>query len=229
VPTLFILFVVIGFGLVAVVGFLGYLAAKKRREELAALATARGWTYAASDSRYVDRYSGSPFGQGHDRQANNVLTGVHDARPFAAFDYRYSTTSTNTDAQGRTTTHTEVHNFSVIALQVGVLLPDLAVSPEGFLSRMVGRLTGKDIEFESEDFNRAFTVTCSDRKFATDVIHPRMMEYLLTLRELAWSFRGDALVTVSAGQHSPALIDQTLSQIDGIVDLVPEFVWKEVH
>jgi len=226
VPTFFVLFIVVGFGLVFVVAFLGYLAAKKRREELAALAAARGWTYAASDDRYVDRWSGAPFEQGHDRRAENVLTGVHDSRPFVAFDYRYSTTSTSTDAQGRTSTHTEVHNFSVIALQVAVTLPDLAVSPEGFLSRMVGRLTGKDIEFESEEFNRAFTVTCSDRKFATDVIHPRMMEYLLTLRELAWSFRADSLVTVSAEQHSPAVLDQKLAEIDGIVDRVPEFVWK---
>lgn len=225
-PTFFVLFILVGFGLVFVIAFLGYLAAKKRREELAALAAARGWTYAASDDRYVDRWSGAPFGEGHDRRAENVLTGVHDSRPFVAFDYRYSTTSTSTDAQGRTSTHTEVHNFSVIALQVAVTLPDLAVSPEGFLSRMVGRLTGKDIEFESEEFNRAFTVTCSDRKFATDVIHPRMMEYLLTLRELAWSFRADSLVTVSAEQHSPAVLDQKLAEIDGIVDRVPEFVWK---
>jgi hypothetical protein len=227
VPTFFILFVVLGFGLVGLVGYLGYLAAKKRREEFAALAAARGWTYAAQDDRYVDRFAGAPFGQGHDRRAENVLTGTHDTRPFAAFDYRYSTTSTSTDAQGRTTTHTEVHRFSVIELEVGVRLPELSVTPEGFLGRLVGRLTNTDLEFESEQFNRAFTVTCEDRKFATDVIHPRMMEYLLTVPDLAWSFRDSALVTISSGNHSLPLLDQTLKQIDGVLDLVPEFVWKD--
>jgi hypothetical protein len=223
------LFAVFGFGLVGLLAYFGYLAAKKRREEFAALAAARGWTYAESDDRYVDRYAGAPFGLGHDRQANNVLTGAHDSRPFAAFDYRYSTTSTSTDAQGHTSTHTEVHNFSVIALEVGVRLPELSVTPEGFFGRLIGRLTNNDIEFESEQFNRAFTVHCEDRKFATDVIHPRMMEYLLTVPDLAWSFRDSALVTVSPGDHSVPLLEQTLGQVDGILDLVPEFVWKEVR
>lgn len=224
-----LLFGLFGFGLVGLVGYFSYLAAKKRREEFAALAAARGWTYAENDQRYVDRFSGAPFGLGHDRQANNVLSGSHDSRPFAAFDYRYSTTSTSTDAQGRTSTHTTVHRFSVVALEVGARLPELSVVPEGFFGRLIGRLTNTDIEFESEQFNRAFTVHCEDRKFATDVIHPRMMEYLLTVPDLAWSFRDAALVTVSPGDHSLPLLDQTLGQVDGILDLVPEFVWKQVR
>ncbi|MEZ5191462.1 MAG: DUF3137 domain-containing protein [Nocardioides sp.] len=60
-----------------------------------------------------------------------------------------------------------------------------------------------DIELESEDFNRAFTVTCSDRKFASDVLHPRMMEFLLAHTEA--SFRSDRryVLTVSAGRAFP--------------------------
>ncbi|MET3960101.1 hypothetical protein ABIE44_000035 [Marmoricola sp. OAE513] len=219
-----VLIAIVGFGIVGVLGYFSWLAAKKRREALAALAASRGWTYTERDDRYVDEFDGSPFGTGHDRRATNVLSGTYDGRVFLAFDYRYSTTEHYTDSDGHSRTRTETHPYSVIALQIGAQAPNLSVSPEGFFGRMVGRLTNNDIEMESEQFNRAFTVHCEDRKFATDVLHPLMMEYLLTLPDLAWSFRGSSLVTVEAGQHSLETLDATLAAIDGILDRVPGFV-----
>ena len=41
---------------------------------------------------------------------------------------------------------------------MGVPLPSLTVDPEGFFDRVVGRLTGGDIDLESEEFNRASPV-----------------------------------------------------------------------
>jgi hypothetical protein len=225
---LFLLFVVVGFGVVALVAYAGWVAAKKRREAFAALAAQRGWTYSERDDRYVDRFAGAPFGLGHDRRASNVVTGEHDSRAFVAFDYRYSTTEHYTDAQGHSRTRTVTHPYSVIALHIGANVPELSVSPEGFFGRLVGRVTGNDIELELEAFNRAFTVQCPDRKFATDVLHPRMMEYLLTLPELDWSFRTDSLVTVRPGQHSLPGLDATLVAIDGILDRVPDFLRRQL-
>ena len=95
-----------------------------------------------------------------------------------SFDYEYKTQTTN----GKQTT-TQVHRFSVLGLSMGILMPQLSVDPENFLERFVGRLTGNDIDLESEEFNRAFTVGCPDRKFASDVLHPQMMEFLLEHRQ----------------------------------------------
>ena len=223
-----VLVLAVGVVLVVAIAVLSYLSAKRRREEMAALAAQRGWTYTERDDRWTTHFEGHPFGTGHDRRAGNVLTGTYDGRGFTGFDYRYSTTSTSTDAQGHTTTHTEVHTFSVIALPVAAAFPELSISPEGFFSRAIGRLTNRDIELESEDFNRAFTVTCPDRKFASDVLHPQMMEYLLTLPHLAWRFTGQHLLVVSAGQHSVPQIESTLQAVDGIVDRIPDFVWQQV-
>lgn len=212
------------FGLIA---YAGYLAAKKRREALAGLAAARGWTYAERDDQYVDRFSGAPFGLGHRRRAENVLTGNHDGRSFVAFDYCYYTTETSTDAQGHTRTREQAHPYSVIALNLGAAVPELSVTPEGFFGRMVGRLTNSDIELESEVFNRAFTVHCADRKFATDVLHPRMMEYLLKDPDLGWSLRDQSLLLVHAGRHAVPEIDAKLLVGDGILDQVPGFVREQ--
>lgn len=219
---------VVGFSLVGLLGYLSYLSTKKRREAFAARAAERGWTYAVSDNRFVTRFSGTPFGTGDDREATNVVTGRHFGRAFEAFDYEYTTTSTSTDSEGHTTTSTQRHTFAVVAVEVGPGLPALSVEPEGFFGRIVGRLTNHDIELESEQFNRAFTVHCPDRKFATDVLDPRMMEYLLTLPDLAWSFRDGALLTVTARQQSLETLDTTLAAVAGILDRVPAFVWQQL-
>ncbi|MGZ4447307.1 MAG: DUF3137 domain-containing protein [Nocardioides sp.] len=224
----FVLFA--GFGVVVLlVGVLGYLSAKKRREAFAALAAQRGWTYTERDDRWCEAFSGSPFGQGHNRQARNVLGGEFDQRRFTAFDYVYYTTETSTDSQGHTSTHEQSHTYGVVALDCGAAFPSLHVSPEGVFGRMIGRLTNRDIELESEDFNRAFTVTCPDRKLASDVLHPRMMEYLLQHRDSDFRFEGSWLLSTESGQTSIESVEPRLRVIDGVLDNVPEFVWREVR
>jgi hypothetical protein len=220
--------IVAGFLVIAgLIGFASYLAAKKRREAFAAFAAGHGWAYAARDDDCLDQFSGAPFDAGHDRRAENVLSGTYDEHPFLAFDFRYSTTETSTDAQGHLRTSEEVHRYSVIGLGFGLRTPRLSVSPEGFMGRLFGRLTDTDIQLESEQFNDAFTVHCPDRKFATDVLHPQMMEYLLTQRDLAWSLRDGWLLTVTPGSHSLTTVETTLRGTDGIVERIPEFVWHE--
>ena len=41
------------------------------------------------------------------------------------------------------------------------------------------RCSFHDIQFESEEFNRDFTVHCEEPKFANDLIDARMMQWLL--------------------------------------------------
>ncbi len=217
----------LGLGLVVLVAVFGYLSAKRRREAFTGLAAARGWTYVERDDRWAERFQGSPFDSGFDRRATNILTGQYDGRPCVAFDYRYSTHSTSTDANGNTHTTTDHHPYSVVALDLGVPLPRLEVTPEGFFSRMVGRLTNRDIELESEDFNRAFTVTCPDRKFAFDVLHARTMEYLLTQRDLGWRLQDGSILAIRPGTHDLPEIDARLTAIDHIVDGIPDFVWRQ--
>lgn len=215
------IFVLVGIGGLAVgIGVLGYLQAKRRREELAAYAASRGWRYEPDAPELVDRFEGAPFGVGHGRRAENAVQGTHEGRDFVAFDYSYVTTS----GSGKDR-HDTTHRFSVVALSMGAHLPSLSVDPENFVERFVGRLTNSDIELESDDFNRAFTVTCPDRKFASDVLHPAMMEFLLQHRELGWRFDGDQMLLVHIGQRATSEIEPALRLMEQITGLVPEFVW----
>jgi hypothetical protein len=216
----FVLFFVVAIGLVIV----GVIQAKKRREAMAAYAAARGWRYAASDQSLVDRFQGTPFGVGSSRAASNVVYGVHDGRAMVAFDYRY-TTSSGSGKDRKSTTH----HWSVLAVSMGVMMPDLSVEPEGVFGRMIGRLTNTDIEMESEDFNRAFTVRSPSRKFAFDVLHPQMIEMLMQWPDLGWRFESDSMLVVRNGHHSIEEVDAKLAVMDAIIDKIPEFVWKEVR
>lgn len=201
--------------------------AQKRREALSVTAARHEWTYLPRDDTWVDRFSGLPFGRGFDQRATNVITGRYEDRRFVAFDYRYSTSSLSTDAQGHTTSKTDHHYYSVISLDLGVDLPRLLVTPEGFFGRIVGRLTNTDIELESEQFNRAFTVSCDDRKFASDVLHPQMMEYLLGFPEMAWRCEGGGLVAIRPGEHDPEEVEAKLAALSGIATRIPPFVWQQ--
>jgi hypothetical protein len=203
--------------------------AKKRRDAFRLYAASRGWTYAERDDRWCEAFRGHPFGEGHDRRATNVLGGQWDGRPFVAFDYVFHTTEHSTNAQGQSTTREESHDFGIVAIDTGVRFPDLRVTPEGFFTRFVGKLFNKDIELESDEFNRAFTVTCEDRKFASDVLHPRMMEKLLTMRDLGWGFNGQWILSFEAAHHPLTEVERHLAALDTVLDGVPEFVWREVR
>ncbi len=218
--------------LVIVLIVVGVIQAKKRREAFGMLAGQRGWTYVERDDQWTEVFDGSPFGLGHNRRAGNVLSGQYDGRPFIAFDYVYHTTETSTDSEGHTTTREVSHNFGVVGLDmVGQLgnrpFPSLTVTPEGVFGRMIGRLTNKDIELESEDFNRAFTVTSEERKFASDVLHPRMMEYLLQRPKAQFRVDRRWILNVETGSPKVEEIEPRLQYLDGIVDQVPAFVWQE--
>jgi hypothetical protein len=222
-----VLIFVAGLCLVALVAFLAHLAEKRRREQMGAYAATRGWTWTERDDRWCDRFDGAPFGLGHNRQARNVLEGTHDGRGFVAFDYVYYTTEHSTDSQGRSQSREVSHSYSVIGLEVGADVPPLQVTPEGFFSRAVARLLNRDIELESEEFNRAFTVTCPDRKFAYDVLHPRAMEYLLTVRDVAWRTTSGWILTIESGKHEVVDIDRRVAVVDRILDLLPDYLRRQ--
>ncbi len=170
--------------LVAAVIYYSWLAAKKRREGMQALARELGWRfYAAHDSSHDDEYSHFEiFRKGHSRSAYNTLVGSLeiDGRSFPAKagDFRYRVTSSS----GKSTT-TTTYRFSYLILHLPFRnTPELLIRREGLFDKLAGAFGFDDIDFESEEFSRRFHVKSSDKRFAYDVIHPRMMEFLLDTR-----------------------------------------------
>jgi Protein of unknown function (DUF3137) len=201
-----------------------YLLDRKRRQRMMTFCLARGWQYVDEDPSLSGQWSGDPFGHGDRRRSRNVIRGNECGRDFVAFDYSYETHST--DSKGNRTTTT--HHFAVTTVTLPAYLPKLEVCPAGVFGKLADAVgLTNDIDLESEDFNRSFTVHADDRKFASDVLSPRTMQYLLTAPKAAWRIQGNAMLRWASGRLDPADIVVAVAVLDQVADGIPAFVWKD--
>jgi len=219
VVALIVVFITVAIAL----GVLAHLREKKRREDFQTLAAQLGLRYIRRDDSIDDRYSFlDKLRQGSNRYAFNVLTGTHQGYPVQAFDYHYETHST--DSKGHRKTHH--HYFSFFILEQGQQFPELRIYPEGLLSKFGQMLGFNDIDFESIEFSKAFCVRSRDRKFAYDICHTRMMEYLLRHRELSLEIEGNCVALSFARRLDVPEVPQRLAQLVEIVNLFPEYLYR---
>ena len=137
-----------------------------------------------------------------------MLTGPFQGRQIVAFDYSYQTHST--DSKGQRTTQT--HKFGVVVMQLPGPLPHLQVTHEGIFGGAVANALGfRDLQFESDQFNRAFRVKADDERFGHAVVHPRMMELLLARGEIGWRIEGNSLIGWDSGAHHPVEVMNRLA------------------
>ncbi|HYV00793.1 MAG TPA: hypothetical protein VEM93_00400 [Actinomycetota bacterium] len=176
--------VIIGFLAIIAIGiYFGWYARKKRREELARMATQLGFQYAAEDPFGL---LGLPFGllkMGDGRGCENVMWGAWQDIQLREFDYWYYDESTDSEGH-RTKTY---HRFSCVVSELPFTSSSLSLTRENFFTRLADHLGFQDINFESEEFNRRYQVKSKDKKFANDLIDARMMQWLLGRNE-GWSF-----------------------------------------
>ena len=199
---------------------------QKRRAAFMSFAAAKGWSFSVADPHDLDsRWTGAPFGRGDSRKASNIFSGVApNGYPLVAFDYKYTEHSTDSKGQRTSTTY----RFAVCALRLPCQLPELHVGKENMLTRFGAMVGFADIEFESEDFNRAFRVRCDDPKFASDVLHPRAMEMLLQHgRGAEWRFEGPDMLSWRSGRLDIADLLQRTDLMCRVIKSIPMFVWKD--
>lgn len=204
---------------------------RRRRDALAALAASLGWRFDPSrDTRHDDEYAHFEiFRRGHSRAAYNTLAGPVeiDGRVFAAKmgDFTYKVTSSN----GKTTT-TTTYNFSYVILHLPLPdVPDLLIRREGFFDRIAGAMGFDDIDFESEEFSRRFCVKSSDKRFAYDVVHPRMMEFLLADGDRTIDIeRGRCCVADGRRRWEPERFRAELEWLRRFFDLWPDHLTRRL-
>ena len=216
---LFVAFAVVA----AAIGILSYLADQKRRQALMQFALSKGWRYEPEDDSLVVFAQGSPFGQGDNQKARNVLHGSVEGRDMVAFDYSYETHST--DSKGNRTTTT--HRYAIVGIRLPAYFPTLQVTGESVFHKAAQLLGFDDIELESDDFNRRFNVGSPDRKFACDVLTPRTMQALLAGPDVDWRIEGPLILSWRSGKLEPVELLAQLSTLTTVLAGVPSFVWKD--
>ena len=179
-----------------------------------------GWRYTDRDDRWTTISTSHPFGEGRDHRASDVVQGPYDRHDALAFDYRWTT------GHGRDRT---VHHAHVVALRLPAFLPTVQVTPEG-LGTVLARLVGaQDVQFESEDFNRAYRVTADDLRTASDVLNPRLLERLLRSdsRHVSWRIDGVWILSWQAGGWDLDSLAARLGVLAAVVRAVPRHVWQD--
>ena len=196
---------------------------RKRRSELEQFAASAGWQYVARDDQLAFQWQRPPFNQGYDHRAINVVRGAFAKRQLVAFDYSYKEQTSDGNGGSSSTTY----HFAVCALELPAALPYLEVGPESVFARLGSVIGVHDIEIESEEFNRKFTVRSDDPKFASDVLSPRLAQTLLSLPPYHWRTDGASLVSWSKGALQPKVFQQWFSTLSGVIDSIPDFVWHD--
>lgn len=183
-----------------------------RGKALAAYAHGRGWTYTRRQDEWARRDLGWPSSIGRAHQAHHVLAGGYDGHHAVVFEHHWVTGSGD-DRRN--------HRATVCTLGLPRSVSKLAVSRENAFTR-VGRALGiRDIELESDAFNREFRVTGDDPRFAYDVLHPRFMEWLLHADAPGFTLVADRVVLAHGGGLDETMIDHDLSYLVAVIAQIP--------
>ena len=170
------------------------------------------------------------FGFGSDRYAYNTMSGELElggrSTSIVMGDFHYETES---GTGKKRSTHT--HRISYVILRLPWdRIPELIVRPENIFDRLVGFLGFDDIDFESAEFSKRFMVKSKDRKFAYDLIDPRMMEYMLASDPPVFDLEhGSICMTRGVCFQNSSGFDAVLRWADGFLERWPDHVVKDIE
>jgi hypothetical protein len=210
--------------LACVLGYLGHLQAKKRREGFQLIAQELGFRYSPDkDHSFANCYSFlEHMDDGHNRYAFNILSGEVNNQRAHIFDYHYETYSR--DNKGRRTTHNHVVSIFVLAMPEG--FPELNIEPEGFFSKIGQALGFDDIDFESVEFSKRYKVKSQDKKFAYDFCNAQMIDYLQQQQQnLIIEVDGNTLALTFKGKLDVAQIRPNFDRLLTIRSLIPNYLF----
>lgn len=180
-------------------------AALRRR---AAEAAQHGWVLVPPNPWLMD-VAGRLFSYG---RPGDMFAGDFRGRGLCVLDYTYSTGGANGQVQTRVA--------HVVALNLPVALPPLTLTKESGFG-------GRDQELENDAFNTKFRIDCADERFASAVLTPRMMEWMLFNGGLEWQFAGNALVSWSEGSFAVRDVLARLEAMHGLIERIPPYVFRD--
>ncbi len=204
---------------VAAILFLAYEIERRRRRQFETLARTHGLSYYPQDPFGTLGLPFEVFRRGHSRKVRNVLVGRSpvDGSEVRAFDYTYTTGS------GK---NSQTHNKTCVMSYLGTAWPNLGVEREGLFNRFKDFVGLRDIELESEEFNRAFEVRCADRRFATAFLDPTMMDVLLRSGIDDGLEVGGSWMLETFDRVSPPQTLALVQRSDAIRSHIPDLVWE---
>ena len=217
---LFFIFPAIFVTLIVLTIVFGVRNSDERVKALKAYAEGNGLRFSGDkDFSFDERYHTIQcLHRGSSRYAFNLLFGEWEGYEMTCFDYHYETESRDSDGKTKKTSH----YFSGVLIETDYRFKSLSISPESLFS-------GTDIDFESAEFSKMFHVTADERKWAYDVIHPRMMEYLMKYPEHSIELNGKNILVRKFSRMDAEDYPVAADLACGMIKLLPEFVLRELE
>jgi hypothetical protein len=193
-------------------------AERARREQMASVAARLGLHFLPERDAELPRQFRFLDGlaEGSNRYATSTMSGNYNGHPVLLFDYHFTTGGGN---------HRQAHDISFFMLFLPLPFPELKIGPEGVFSTLAKAFGCGDINFESAEFSRAFHVKSRDKKFAYDVCHPGMMQFLLRNRDLNIEIEGRVLALASERRLNPPEIVFNLTRLLQLRALMPKYLF----
>jgi len=212
------------FGAVAVLVVVGIvyavMRARRRREQMQALAAKWGFRYFPQDPWGLPTWYATLdlFTHGHSRRADNVMSGEVDGRTVVCFDYRYTTGS------GK---NSHTHHHQAVVYLLPIQAPPLRMRPESVFDRVASWVGWDDIDFESDEFSRRYYVASQDRRFAYDIFHAQLIDYLLRCGTAPhMEMNGLFLLLYDTGSGDVQNVERLLMIGQTVVNMIPDYVLK---
>ncbi|NJK47044.1 hypothetical protein HC931_01460 [Candidatus Gracilibacteria bacterium] len=226
--TTIVFIIVIGLVIACLLWWIEHKRQEARREAYRVWAQLHNWSYDFHRDRETYRYYSflNRLQQGANRYAFDILEGTWGGYPAEAFNFHYETYSTSSSGYGSTTT-THHHYFGVVIIQIERSFPELMIFPQNLFGKIGSALGFGGIEFESVEFSNNFTVRCSNKKFAWDFCHPRMMDYLLSGGDIFLELEDNILVLYKMrGKMKPDEVEEYLIELCELRKLMPEYLFR---
>lgn len=217
------LFIMFAIAVVAIAVY-SFARIKQRREDAAVAAQRLGMAYHQDDVLDIAKLPHPVFRLGDSRRVSNIVEGTFADRSVALFDYEY--VESHTDADGHQTSST--YPFSGVLVHLPIESPSTVVRREKVTTKFANAFgMGRDIQFESDEFNRAFEVRSDSQGFAFTLIDTAMMEWLqLNATDLDLQFESGTLIAI-ARRRPWAEMDEILNRVIEFTTRFPRLVWTE--
>lgn len=196
---------------------------RRRTEDLASVAARNGLQHSRVDPFGCARVAFPLFRKGDGQVAENVVWRERpDGLSSRAFDFSYYVETR--DDYGRV--RRVFTRFSCVMVQVDGAWPEVAIQRSGLLDRALNLVGLGDIQLESDEFNRRFSLRSPDRRFAVTLVDARMIDFLLSIdARVAFAVKG-RWVLLTADPVEPPLVPALMRVAEAFLDNVPRVVYE---
>ena len=195
----------------------------QREAGFARAATSLGLRFSERDTSSARELAFPLFHEGNGTESGNLVSGTVQGTPVAAFDFAYWTEWR--DSKG--VAHRRYHRFLCAVTDLAASCPALSIEHRGLIGRMAGALGLDGVQFESDAFDRAYRVTCDDRRFASALVDPAMIAWLLDAPSPVLFQTAGAHLLAASEDRRPEAIPGLLHALLDFRTHIPALVWSE--